>query len=71
MNIFYYNIHRANRTNEPHAGVAIAMRKTIEARVVGNFNQEFLAVTLQTDLGPITIGTGYNPPRTGYLDTTD
>ena len=69
--IYRYNTYKTNTLNQRHAGAAIAIKNTLQARVDETFEQDFLTVTLHTGTGPITIATGYIPPRTGYINTVD
>ena len=62
LKIFNYNVFTTNRLNERHAGVALGIKKTLVCRIDDQFDQDYLAVTLQTSTGPITIATGYIPP---------
>ena len=71
LKIFNYNIYRTNRLNERHAGIAIAIKKSIIATIDDKYDQDFLTATIQTDQGPLTIATGYSPPRLTFLNTSD
>ena len=71
LKIFNYNVTTKNSTNEHHLGVAIAIKKTIEARTDDNFYQDFLITTIQSQQGPVSIATGYVPPRQDYINTID
>ena len=71
LRIFNYNVFKANRLDERHAGTAIAIKKTIVPFIDDNYEQDFLSATIQTDDGPITIATGYSPPRQTFLNTSD
>ena len=71
LKIFNYNVFRCNRLDERHSGIAIAIRKTIVAYIDDKFDQDFLTATIQTDNGPITIATGYIPPRLSFINTAD
>ena len=67
-----YIIHKRNRRQERAAdGVAIAIRRQLSYTLIDNFVDEFLAITVNTATGPITIGTCYLPPRRAYLPYPD
>lgn len=71
MNIFNYNIHKSNKTGEINDGVAIAIRKNLSYKLIDNFNEEAIAIKLQTSIGEIIVGTFYLPPRRPYLPAND
>ena len=63
IKLFGYNVYQRNVLNEDHAGVAIAIKKYIKHRLIDDFNEEFLALELNSNRGPFVIGTAYMPPR--------
>ena len=69
--IFNYNTIYSNKKNEYHSGSAIAIRKNITYRLHDNFYTDFLAITIETIQGNITIATTYNPPRDDFLNYID
>ena len=69
--IINYNTYSSNKNNFSYGGVAIAIKKTLKYKIHDDFDTDMLAITLQTEQGPLTIGTSYVPPSTGYLNTTD
>ena len=71
LKIFNYNVFTTNKQNELHAGAAIAIKNTIQARTDDDFFQDFVTATIQTIHGPITIATGYIPPRQQYINSID
>ena len=71
LTIFNYNIYRTNHSDERHSGAAIAIRRNLTAKVDDDFYQDFLTATLETAQGPVTIATGYIPPRLNYINTAD
>ena len=71
LTIFNYNIYRTNQSNERHSGAAIAIRRNLTAKVDDDFYQDFLTATIETAQGPVTLATGYIPPRTKYINTAD
>ena len=71
MKIFNYNIHSCNKENTIHAGAAIAIKRHIPYKLHDNFYTDMLAITVDTQQGPITIGTTYIPPRADYINYID
>ena len=71
LSIFNYNVYTTNRLNQQCSGAAIAIRKNIQARIDDDFFQDFLTATIETVHGPVTIATGYVPPRQPYINTID
>ncbi|XP_069982169.1 uncharacterized protein [Penaeus vannamei] len=64
-------IRNENKTRERADGVAIAVRRGLQHRIINNFDQEFLAIEVDTARGPIIVATGYLPPRRPYLPSPD
>ena len=71
LKIFNYNVFQCNKENEPHAGTAIAIKKNISFKLHDTFITDILAITINTQQGPITIATSYIPPRRNYLNIID
>lgn len=71
LKIFNYNTYATNHDNEQYAGAAIAIKKSITAKIHDNFYSNMLAATIETSTGPITIATAYVPPRENYLNFID
>lgn len=63
MKIFNYTIYQQNFRNELHDGVAIAIKKNIPHKIIDDLEENYLAITLNTSLGPVCLATGYQPPR--------
>lgn len=63
IKIFNYTVYQRNYLGEAHDGVAIAIKKNIQHKIIDNLDENYLAITVTTTLGPICIGTGYQPPR--------
>ena len=63
IKIFGYNVYQKNSLNEDHAGVAIAIKRNIRHELIDDFDEDFLALKLNTNRGPFVIGTAYMPPR--------
>lgn len=51
--------------------MAIAVKCNIKHKIIDNFDEEFIAVEIETSLGPIIIGTCYLPPRRPYVPYGD
>ena len=63
-----YITYQANRTGELHAGVAIAVKSTIQHKIHDDFHfSDTLSIKLMTTLGAINIATSYIPPREGCI----
>ena len=71
IRIFNYNIHKRNYLNELHAGVAIAIKKTIEYKILDDYRDDLLGIQIQTSKGPVALFTIYSPPRRNYLPLGD
>ena len=71
MKIFSYNVYQRNYLEEDHAGVAIAVKSSIQHRILDDFNEDMLAIQVESSRGPIIIATYYQPPRRNYLDIQD
>ena len=67
IKIYNYNVIQKNTLNERHAGVAIAIKKTINYRILDDFVDDILGVELSTCNGPIIILTNYSPPRRNFI----
>ena len=67
IKIFNYNVYTRNIRNEDHAGIAIAVRKDLKHQIIDDFDDDLLAVRLETTKGPIIMFTHYSPPRRNYL----
>ena len=67
IKIFNYNVYTRNIQNEDHAGIAIAVRKDLKHQIIDDFDDDLLAVRLETTKGPIIIFSHYSPLRRNYL----
>lgn len=67
IKLFQYNVYQKNHLNEHHAGVAIAVKRGIQHQILDDFDEDYLAIKVATTLGPLVIGTGYQPPRNHQL----
>ncbi len=66
-----YCTYQINSTNSISDGSAIAVRYNVQHKLKDDFITDFLAVELQTTLGPIMVATTYLPPRRPYLPYPD
>lgn len=71
MKIPGYRVYKVNYTEEQSDGSAIAIKHNINHKLFDDFDTDFLAVEIDTNLGPIIIATTYLPPRRPYLPYTD
>ena len=67
IKIYNYNIIQKNTLNERIAGIAIAIKKNINYRILDDFLDDILGVELTTTKGPIIILTNYSPPRRNFM----
>ena len=67
VKIFNYNIYEKNYQNERHAGIAIAIRKDIDHQILDDFQDDIMAVKIETTKGQLIIATYYSPPRRNYM----
>ena len=63
IKIFNYNVHQKNANGELHAGIAIAIRRNIEYKILEDFNDDVLGVQIDSNKGKINIITYYRPPK--------
>ena len=67
MKIPGYRCHKINTTQDINDGSAIAIKHDIHHKLIDNFETDFLAVEVNTSLGPIIIATTYLPPRRPFF----
>lgn len=67
IRIYNYNVIQKNVTEEEHAGVAIAVKKTIKYKPIDDNREDILGIQIETTRGPLNILTHYSPPRRPYL----
>ena len=67
VKIFNYNVYERNYLNEYQAGIAIAVKKNIQHKILDDFQDDILGIRMETDKGPIELYTIYSPPRRNYL----
>ena len=63
IKIFNYNVYQKNKLNEDNAGVAIAIKRELIHQVLDDYEEDVLAVKIDTTKGPIIVSTTYRPPR--------
>ena len=66
-----YKVHKINYAQSISDGSAIAIKFDINHKLYDDFDTDFLAVEVETSLGPIVIATTYLPPRRPFLPYTD
>lgn len=71
IKLFNYDVYQSNKSNEYNDGVAIAVKTNIEYKIIDDFNQEVMAIKLNSSIGEIIIATTYLPPRRSYLPVED
>lgn len=71
IKIFTYNMYQRNRSGEIADGVALAIKRGIQHRIIDDIEQEFLAVENDTSRGPVVLSTGFLPPRQLFLPYLD
>ena len=67
VKIFDYNVYERNYLNEFQAGIAIAVKKNIQHKILDDFQDDILGIRMETDKGPIELYRKYSPPRRNYL----
>ena len=67
VKIYNYNVYSKNHLNEIQAGVAIAVRKKLQYKILDDFVDDILGIQVLTTRGPVEIYTLYSPPRRNYL----
>ncbi|XP_064080324.1 uncharacterized protein LOC135197200 [Macrobrachium nipponense] len=63
LKIYGYSVYKRNIHNEDRAGIAVAIKKNLEYKLLDDFVEDVLAVEVRTRRGPLVIGTTYLPPR--------
>ena len=67
IRIYNYNVTSRNILNEMHTGVAVAVRKDIQHRIIDDFTDDVLGVQIETTKGPLMIITHYS----NYVPTAE
>ena len=60
-----------NVENEDHAGIAIAVKRDLQHQVIDDFEDDVLAVKIETRKGPAVVATAYKPPRREFMSIED
>ena len=55
IKIFNYNVHQKNKEGEDHAGVAVAIKKGIAYNIIDDFQEDVLAIKVETSKGPVIV----------------
>ena len=63
IKMYQYNVYQRNKNAEPQAGIAIAVKANLKHKIIDTFQDDVLAVELETKRGPVIISTTYLPPR--------
>ena len=63
IKIFNYNVYQKNKYNENNAVMALAIKRGLIHQVLDDFEEDVLAVKIDTIKGPILVSTAYRPPR--------
>ena len=71
IKLFQYLVFSTNKNNENSAGVAVAIRKGLEFKVLNDFDYDTIGVQVQTHSGPVIFMTNYTPPRKANLPNSD
>ena len=66
-----YLTFTTNKSNELHAGSAIAIKKGIKFTIKNDFITDTIGAKVETQLGPVMVMTSYSPPRHRLLPTQD
>lgn len=63
IKLYGYSVYQLNAFDQLHDGVAVAVRNNLKHVILDNFDENYLAIQIETTLGPTLIATGYQPPR--------
>ena len=66
-----YNIIKINTTEEINDRSAICIKTNMHYKTYDDFITDVIAIEIETQTGPIIIGTTYLPPRRPYLPFPD
>lgn len=67
IKMFNYNVYQRNHLDENNAGVAIAIKRNIQHNIMDDLEEDYLAAKVMTNLGPLIIASGYQPPRLPHI----
>ena len=71
IKLFNYYVNQRNKSGEKNDGVAIAVKRNLKFKLIDDFQDEFLAIKINTTQGDVIIATTYLPPRRPYLPIED
>lgn len=71
IKIFNYTVHQSNKTQQKNDGVAIAIKRNLQYKIILDFEEEVMAVNVPTTSGEVIIATCYLPPRRPNLPFPD
>ena len=71
IKIQHYKCYQRNKEGVRNDGVAIAIKRNLHHKILDDFDQEFLAVEVDTTKGPVVFATCYLPPRRPYIPYPD
>ncbi len=66
-----YKTYKVNYSENLSDGSAIVIKYNINYKLYDDFDTDFLAVEIETSLGPIIVATTYLPPRRPFLPYND
>lgn len=66
-----YLCYQKNTLENQSDGSAIAIKITIQHKILHNFTTDLIALQIETTTGPIVISTMYQPPSRDFLPTND
>ena len=67
MEMFSYDVIHKNPTQERYGGAAIGIKRYIKYNRGSEMEESYLSIIIDTNIGPLEIATGYQPPRRDYL----
>ena len=71
IKLFNYAVYQNNPTDNINDGVAIAIKRSIPHKIIDTLDEAFMAILVDTTLGPICVATGYQPPRRPGISPTN
>ena len=71
IHIQHYTTYTKNPTNSQFRGTAIAIKNTIQHKLIDDFSTDLIAIQINTRQGPIKIATDYIGPNAAYLNYID
>lgn len=71
LKIHGYTTYKINSSEELSDGSAILIKSNIQHKIDDNYITDLLEITVETEIGEISIATTYLPPRRPYLPYPD